>query len=317
MASTASKISRRSFMMFTMAAAAQAAKRRRAVVAHAKSQPSSHASLVMDGEGCVIIDHNGESRWPPASMTKLMTLYLAMEKMKAGELYLTDEIKISAHAAGQLKTKLYLKKDHFITVEDTMRGIIVHSANDAAVALAEEVYGSEEAFVDQMNAKAKSLGMTDTNFCNASGLPANGQLTTAYDIAVLMNAIHNDFPEYQDLFKIPSFHFGRSTIHRTDRDIMYPGLRYKSLSDVVIEADKTGTTNASKYNIVASVSHKGTRIVAVVMGAPSGSTRRLILKQLIESGYAALETRPSYPLQGPPRGAPLESRAVQNAHLPI
>src|SRR5262249_28132060 len=173
---------------------------------------ADYAAIVVDADsGTVLESVAPTARWYPASLTKVMTVYLAFEEIEAGRLKLDEELTVSAHAAEQPATKLGLRAGRKITVKNTILAIILRSANDAAVELAERIGGREEAFAERMTAKAKELGMSRTVFRNASGLPDPEQVTTARDMAVLAKALLENYPQYYHFFSTTSFTFGGRT----------------------------------------------------------------------------------------------------------
>lgn len=240
----------------------------------ATRRPSNIAAIVVDansGRTLFARDEN-ELRYP-ASITKVMTLYLLFEELERGRLRLDSEIPISAHAAAQKPTKLGLRPGKTIDVEDAIRAVVTRSANDIAVAIAETVGGDEENFARLMTLKAHALGMTSTHFANASGLPDPEQVTTAHDLALLGRAIQERFPRYYHYFATRAFYYRGATIvnhnHLLDRLEGMDGI-------------KTGFTNASGFNLLASVRRNGRHIVAVVLGGSSANTRDRIMADLIE-----------------------------------
>jgi D-alanyl-D-alanine carboxypeptidase len=209
----------------------------------------------------------------PASLTKIMTLYLLFEQLEAGKLRLDSQLPVSEYASVQAPTKLGLKPGETIEVEDAIRGLVTKSANDAAVTVAEAIGGSEYEFAKMMTAKAHALGMTHTLYRNASGLPDDEQVTTAHDQATLGRTIQERFPRYYKYFSTPSFTWRGETLrnhnHLLDRIEGMDGI-------------KTGYTQASGYNLVASVRRNDRRIVSVVLGGSSAGARDARMRSLIE-----------------------------------
>src|SRR5437016_13158372 len=204
-----------------------------------------YADLVMDANsGAVLHAENADSLRHPASLTKIMTLYLLFEQLEAGKLRLDTELPISTRAALQNPTKLGLKANQTIKVEDAIKGLVTKSANDAAVVVAEAIGGSEEEFAKLMTAKAGALGMLGTTYVNASGLPAEAQITTARDQAVLGRAIQHRFPVYYQYFATPSFRYKGAEMHN-----------HNALLGQVkgVDGIKTGYTEASGYKLVSTV----------------------------------------------------------------
>jgi len=235
------------------------------------------ASILVDGAGVVIEATDADRPWYPASLAKLMTLYLVFEAVVADAVRLTDELSVSSHAAAQPASDLGLDPGDSIAVEDAIRAAAIRSANDAAVALAERVAGNESRFADLMNRKARALGMTHTTFRNASGLPHPEQTTTARDLAILALALIRDFPGLYHYFAERSFKFGRRTLATTN-----------GLLDAYDGADgmKTGFTCDSGFNLVASAARDGRRLVAVLLGALSSAERTAAVAKLLNAGFA-------------------------------
>jgi D-alanyl-D-alanine carboxypeptidase len=238
-------------------------------------QPTRYADIVIDDKtGEVLHETNPDHLCHPASLTKIMTLYLLFEQLEAGNLKLDTPLPVSAHAAIQRPTKLGLKAGQAITAEDAIKGLVTRSANDAAVVIAEAIAGTEEAFGKLMTMKAAMLGMASTTYINASGLPAEQQVTTARDQATLGRAIQHRFPVYYQYFALPSFRYRGVDIRN------HNGL----LGNVKgVDGIKTGYTDASGYNLVSSVKRDDKHIVAVVLGGKSNGARDARMRQLIEA----------------------------------
>jgi D-alanyl-D-alanine carboxypeptidase len=231
---------------------------------------------VAGSDGTVLhIDHGDEPR-APASLTKLMTLYLLFEALEDGRASLSDEVTISPFVAQTAPFKLGLKTGEAVSLNLLMRATAIRSANDAAVAIAEHLSGTEEEFARHMTITARRLGMTRTRFRNASGLPASGQLTTARDIATLSDAILRDFPEHHDLFR--------------ETSVTYAGKSYPTTNGflwAVEGADglKTGFTQRSGYNLAATATRHGTRIIAVVLGGTGTRARNAHAADLVNAAF--------------------------------
>jgi D-alanyl-D-alanine carboxypeptidase len=232
------------------------------------------AAIVVDGNtGKTIFARNDNDQRFPASITKVMTLYLLFEQLDEGRLRLDSNIGISAAAAAQKPTKLGLHPGETITVDDAIKAVVTRSANDIAVAIAESIGGDESHFAVLMTQKARELGMTRTHFANASGLPNSEQLTTAHDLAILGRAIQERFPRYYRYFATRVFYYRHAAI-----------MNHNHLLDRVEGMDgiKTGYTNASGFNLLSSVKRGGHSIVAVVLGGASARSRDRIMAGLIE-----------------------------------
>ncbi|KAB2940368.1 MAG: D-alanyl-D-alanine carboxypeptidase [Hyphomicrobium sp.] len=224
----------------------------------------------------VLYAEDADSPWYPASLTKIMTAYLVFEALKAGKLDLNTRIPCSAAANAQPPSKIGVAVGNELTVNVALNALIIKSANDAAVMLAEAVAGSEAAFVAQMNATAKRLGMERTVFVNPNGLPAPNQVTTARDLAKLARAVLKDFPEYEYLWAKPEMRLGKS------RMVTHNGL-LRSFEGA--DGMKTGFTCDSGFNVVATASRDGRRIIAVVLGDHSSGERNVRAASLLEYGF--------------------------------
>ena len=226
--------------------------------------------------GKVLYAEDQDSQWYPASLAKIMTAYLVFEAIKNGKLDLQDKVTVSELAHSQAPSKLGLPVGTEITVETALQALIVKSANDAAVMLAETVAGSHEAFVERMNATAKRLRMTRTRFVNANGLPAPEQVTTARDLARLTVAVVKEFPAYAPIWSMPEMRMGKRRMRN-----------HNSLLRSYDGADgmKTGFICDSGFNVVASASRDGQRLFAVVLGEVSGKERSARAANLLEHGF--------------------------------
>ncbi|HYN39593.1 MAG TPA: D-alanyl-D-alanine carboxypeptidase family protein, partial [Rhodospirillales bacterium] len=262
---------------------------------------ANYASLVMDAStGRVLYEANADLPRYPASLTKMMTLYMLFEALDQGRLTLDDTLYTSSHAAAQSPTKLGLHPGQRIRVEDAILGLCTKSANDAAAVIAEAVGGSEERFAWQMTTRAHQLGMTQSTFANASGLPDPNQVTTARDMAILALALLHDYPHHYHYFGTERFWWGGSAHANHNRLLgTYAG----------VDGIKTGYTHASGFNLVASAQRDGRRLIGVVMGARSPGNRSVIMSSLLDQGF---EGGPIYMAQAaePPAtpAAPTPSR---------
>ena len=226
--------------------------------AGARPVKRSQSSIVVDAEtGKVISSSNADERRYPASLTKLMTLYIAFDALDKGTLKLSDKLKVSRFAANRAPSKIGVKVGETISVNDTIKALIVKSANDCATVLAEALGGTEENFAKIMTKTAKDLGMNHTIFKNASGLPDPKQKTTARDMAVLGSAIYHHFPQYYQLFSTTKFTYKGTTFYTHNHLLK----KYKGTDGM-----KTGYTAAAGYNIVTSAERDGKRVIAVTMG---------------------------------------------------
>jgi D-alanyl-D-alanine carboxypeptidase len=242
------------------------------------SAAADYAAIVVDADsGAVLESVAATARWYPASLTKVMTVYLAFEEIGAGRLALDEELTVSAHAAAQPATELGLGAGQKITVKDTILAIILQSANDAAVTMAERIGGSEAAFAERMTDKAKELGMSRTVFRNASGLPDPDQVTTARDMAMLATALLENYPQYYHFFSTTSFSFGGQTFGTINGILS----RYEGADGI-----KTGFTCGSGYNLVASATRNGRRLIGVLLGSHTNFERHSEMGRLLDVGFA-------------------------------
>ncbi len=244
----------------------------------AASAATDYAAIVVDADsGTVLESVAATARWYPASLTKVMTVYLAFQEIEAGRLKLDEELTVSTHAAAQPATELGLGAGQKITVKDAILAIILQSANDAAVTLAERIGGSEEAFAARMTARAKELGMARTVFRNASGLPDPEQVTTARDMAVLAKALLENYPQYYHFFSTTSFSFDGQTFGTINGILS----RYTGADGI-----KTGFTCGSGYNLVASATRDGRRLIGVLLGSHTNFERHSEMGRLLDVGFA-------------------------------
>jgi D-alanyl-D-alanine carboxypeptidase len=235
--------------------------------------PGFAAMIVDANSGRTLYAKNENELRHPASVTKVMTLYLLFEQLEKGRLRLDSEIEISGHAAAQAPTKLGLRPGSTIEVEDAIKAVVTKSANDIAAAIAEKIGGDEDSFAEMMTRKAHALGMTRTHYANASGLPNDEQITTAHDLTILGRAIQERFPRYYRYFSTQSFRYGRSYMPNHNRLLG----RVRGMDGI-----KTGYTHASGFNLLTSVHRDGHWIVGVVLGGTSGASRDRIMASLIE-----------------------------------
>jgi D-alanyl-D-alanine carboxypeptidase len=238
----------------------------------------AEALLVVEVEsGKVLQAENATYPWYPASVTKIMTAYVVLKAVKEGKINLDSLVTVSPIAAAQAPSKMGFKAGTQITVENALTMMMVKSANDIAVVLAEGIGGSVDGFSDMMNANAARLGMTQTHYVNPNGLPADGHVTSARDLAILARAVIHDLPEYEYFVHIPSMKFGKRVTQNFNKLIgRFPGA----------DGMKTGFICASGYNLVATATRNGKRLVAVVLGSTSGSARAVKAAQLLERGFA-------------------------------
>ena len=263
---------------------------------------AQYSAIVMDmRDGTVLYESNPDRRQQPASLTKMMTLYLAFEAVQNGQLRLDQRVRISRHAARQPASKLYLKVGQRVSIRSLIRASAIKSANDAAVALAEAISGSEKAFARLMTARARQLGMTNTTFRNANGLTARGHLSTARDMAILGRHLFFDFPQYYNLFSRRTDRAAGKRVWNTNRRLLSS---YRGADGI-----KTGYTRAAGYNLVASAHRGSKRIIVALFGGKSSRWRNARMVNLLDKGFARAGTRvamvPPHARQLAVAGAPL------------
>ena len=249
----------------------------------AETAEARYASIVVDAEtGEVLRSRNADIRRYPASLTKMMTLYLLFEAIDEGRLSLVSKLKVSKRAAGQPPSKLGPRAGSTIRVEDAIKALVVKSANDIAVVVAEALGGTEVEFARKMTSKARALGMSRTTFRNASGLPNRKQRSTARDMAQLARALMRDFPHRYHYFDDQRFRY-RSRVHRSPNRLLGS---YRGMDGI-----KTGYIRASGFNLVASAERDGRRVIAVVFGGKSSRSRNSHMANLLDLGFTRIAER--------------------------
>lgn len=246
-----------------------------------------YAAMVMDARtGEVLHSRNADTRLHPASLTKMMTLYVVFEAVENGEIGLDDYVKISRHAAAEPPSKLGLRSGQRIKLRYLIRAAAVKSANDAATALGEAISGSEAAFARRMNRTAKALGMSNTTFKNAHGLTESGHMSTARDMTILGRHVLYDYPEYYNLFSRSSADAGIKTVNNTNRRLLAD---YRGADGI-----KTGYTRAAGFNLVASAQRGNERVIATVFGGRSSATRNARVAELLDMGFQRAPTNVAF-----------------------
>lgn len=244
------------------------------------------AILIDSDTGTVLYEKNSHEKLPPASVTKVMTLYLVLEAVDSGKIKLNDVVQISEHASSMGGSQIYLAPGEEMTVEDLIKAVAISSANDAAVALAEFISGSEQLFVNMMNETAQKIGLKDTHFVNSTGLPIENHYTSVYDIAFISMKLINEHPsilKYTSIWMdtLREGKFGLANTNKLIRTYGADGL-------------KTGSTDEAKYCLSATKKVGDTRLIAVIFGAPDSKTRFNIAAQLLDYGFANYETYKLY-----------------------
>ena len=273
------------FLSISLAVPAQAAQ---ALVPQPPQLAASAYMLIDAVTGKVIVENNADEVLAPASLTKMMTAYMLAYEVASGNVSLEDQVRISEKAWRTTGSRMFIQEGTFVKLEDLMRGIIIQSGNDASVAVAEYLAGSEEAFADLMNQHALRLGMTQTHFVNSTGLPAEGHQTTARDLAILARAIIRDYPEDYLVYAEKEFTFNK---------IRQPNRNKLLWRDSTVDGLKTGYTSEAGYCLVASAKKDGQRLISVVLGASSTEGRAQESQKLLTYGMRFFETHTLYNAQ--------------------
>lgn len=235
--------------------------------------------------GHILMSENADERLPPASITKLMTSYVVSKEIHDGNIKLDDEVLISEKAWRMIGSRSFIEVNTKVTVEALLRGMIVQSGNDAAVALAEHVAGSEEVFAQMMNQYAQKLGMVNTNYENSTGLPGPEHYTTAHDIAILSAALIRDFPEHYKWYAEKEYTYNDITQHNRNKLLW---------RDNTVDGLKTGHTEEAGYCLSASAKRDGMRLIAVVLGTASENARAQEIQKMFNFGFRFFETHQLY-----------------------
>ena len=247
---------------------------------------NAKAYILIDvNSGKIIAEKNSEEKLPPASLTKMMTLYVISSALRNEQIHLTDPVRISQEAWKIGGSRMFVKEGQQVNVEDLLKGIIVDSGNDACVAMAEHLGGSEGGFTQVMNQQAKNLGMTNSNFTDSTGLPNKDHYTSAKDLAILGRALVNDFPQYYHWYKQKWFTFN---------GIRQPNRNRLLWRDTQVDGLKTGHTNDAGFCLVSSAKHENMRLLAVVLGSPTETARADDSERLINYGFRFFETHQLY-----------------------
>ncbi|MBN8828150.1 MAG: D-alanyl-D-alanine carboxypeptidase [Sphingobacteriia bacterium] len=234
-------------------------------------------AILMDYEtGSILFDKNANEKIAPSSMSKLMTIYIVFEKLKKGDLQLSDKFTVSANAWSKQGSKMFIQVGSQVSVEDLLKGIIIQSGNDACIALAESIAGSEAEFANLMNIKAKELGLTNSNFVNSTGWPDEGHLMSMFDLAILSKRLITDFPDYYHYFAEKEFTY--NNIKQQNRNVLLN-------RNLGVDGLKTGHTETGGYGIAISSQQKNRRMIAVVNGLNSQTERADEVEKLLNYGF--------------------------------
>ena len=241
--------------------------------------------LIDADSGQVLVEHDADKRLPPASLTKMMTAYLVESEIAKGNISPEDKVRISVKAWKAPGSRMFIKEGNFVTISDLLKGIIIQSGNDASIAVAEHIGGSEAAFADLMTQHAQKMGMKDTQYMNATGLPDAGHHSTARDLSVLANRIIKDYPEQYNIYSQKYF---------TYNSIRQPNRNRLLWRDKSVDGLKTGHTDEAGYCLVASAKRGGMRLISVVMGTNSEESRARESQKLLAYGFRYFETLKPY-----------------------
>lgn len=263
-----------------------------AVIIPSPPQLAAEAYILLDAEtGKVLVEHNADMQLPPASLTKMMTSYIVSDEIARGKLKETDTVLITDDAWQRGGSKsgsstMFLDPRTRVPVIELLKGVIIQSGNDASIALAQHLAGSEDAFADVMNQYAQLLGMENSQFINATGWPAEGHVSTARDLAILARAVINDHPEHYKLYA--EKYFSYNGINQPNRNRLLH-------RDPSVDGLKTGHTDAAGYCLVASAQKQGMRLISVVLGASSDESRAVESQKLLSYGFRYFQTHTLYP----------------------
>jgi D-alanyl-D-alanine carboxypeptidase (penicillin-binding protein 5/6) len=268
---------------------------------------NAKAYILIDvNSGKIIAEKNSEEKLPPASLTKIMTLYVVSNALKQNQIHLNDPVRISHDAWKTAGSRMFVKEGQQVTIKELLKGIIVDSGNDACAALAEHLGGSESGFAELMNYQAKQLGMTHTHFTDSTGLPNPDLYTTAKDLAILSRALINNFPEYYHWYKQKWFTF--NGIRQANRNRLL-------WRDNQVDGVKTGHTDEAGFCLVSSAKHGDMRILSVLLGSPNDTSRADDSERLLNYGFRFFETHSLYKENSQVTEVPLY-KGTQNS-LPV
>jgi D-alanyl-D-alanine carboxypeptidase (penicillin-binding protein 5/6) len=260
----------------------QAAAAQQAQIIPRPPQVNATSYILMDATtGTVLVELNADAPQPPASLTKIMTTYVADSEIAAGNISLDDDVHVSVNAWQTEGSKMFIQEGTVVRLEDIMRGIIIQSGNDASIALAEHIAGAEDAFADMMNQYAAKLGLTNSHFTNSSGLPHPEHMMSARDLALLARAVITEFPEPYKMYSEREF---------TYNNIRQPNRNSLLFTDPDVDGMKTGFTEEAGYCLVASAVRDGVRLITVVMGTESADARAVETAKLLTYGFRFYQT---------------------------
>jgi serine-type D-Ala-D-Ala carboxypeptidase (penicillin-binding protein 5/6) len=276
--------------MFTISTSVQAEQKAKTNATKVELVDQARSAILIERDtGTVLYEKNAHEKLPPASMTKIMTMLLIMEAIDKGELTLNEKVRASEYAASMGGSQIFLEPGEEMTVDELLRGIAIGSGNDASVAMAERIAGSEEAFVEMMNNKAKELGLKNTSFKNATGLPDEGHYSSAYDMAIMAKELlkYDQITKYTGKYEdyLRENTDKKFWLVNTNRLVkFYPG----------VDGVKTGFTNEAKYCLTATAKKDNMRVIAVVFGAPTPKDRNAQITKMLDYAFSQYKTHPVY-----------------------
>ncbi|BAU29106.1 D-alanyl-D-alanine carboxypeptidase (penicillin-binding protein 5/6) [Aneurinibacillus soli] len=273
--------------------------------------PNAMSAVLIDRDtGTILYEKNGHKPLPPASITKVMTMLLAMEAMDRGELKLTDKVRTSEYAASMGGSQIFLEPGEEMSVDEMLKGIALASGNDASVAIAEHLAGTEQAFVKKMNQRAKELGMDDTTFLNPNGLPIAGHVSSAHDIALMSRELlkHEEITKYTGLYQDYLRKGSKKPFWLVNTNRL---VRFYAGADGL----KTGYTSEAKYCLTATAKRGNMRVIAVVMGEPDSKTRNQEVSSMLDYAFNQYDSQPLYKDHQVVRTVPVEKGMKEQVNI--
>lgn len=281
--------------------------------ADADLAPNAVSAVLIDRDtGAILYEKNGHKALPPASITKVMTMLLIMEALDRGEIKLTDKVRTSEYAASMGGSQIFLEPGEEMSVEDMLKGIALASGNDASVAMAEHLAGTEKAFVEKMNARAKQLGMDDTTFMNSNGLPVSNHVSSAHDIALMSRELlkHEKITKYTGLYQDYLRKDSKKPFWLVNTNRL---VRFYSGADGL----KTGYTSEAKYCLTATAKRGNMRVVAVVMGAPDSKIRNQEVASMMDYAFNQYDSQPLYKENQIVKNVPVEKGVQETVNIVV
>ncbi|NME96770.1 D-alanyl-D-alanine carboxypeptidase family protein [Aneurinibacillus aneurinilyticus] len=275
--------------------------------------PNAVSAVLIDRDtGTILYEKNGHKALPPASITKVMTMLLIMEALDKGEIKLTDKVRTSEYAASMGGSQIFLEPGEEMSVEDMLKGIALASGNDASVAMAEHIAGTEKAFIDKMNARAKQLGMNDTTFLNTNGLPVSGHVSSAHDIALMSRELlkHEGITKYTGLYQDYLRKNSKKPFWLVNTNRL---VRFYTGADGL----KTGYTSEAKYCLTATAKRGNMRVIAVVMGAPDSKTRNQEVASMMDYAFNQYDSQPLYKENQVIKTVPIEKGKQETVNIVV